>query len=44
LVLHRLAARWSPEQHEEAKVMLDGLARNLVAELPIAPAGRRAER
>jgi len=42
-VLHRLAARWSPEQHEEAKAMLDGLARNLIAELPIAPAGQRAE-
>jgi hypothetical protein len=38
MVLHRLAARWSPEQHLEAKAMLDGLARSLIAELPIAPA------
>jgi DNA-binding MarR family transcriptional regulator len=38
MVLQRLAARWSPEQHEEAKAMLDGLARSLIAELPIAPA------
>jgi DNA-binding MarR family transcriptional regulator len=37
-VLHRLAARWSPEQHVEATAMLDRLARNLIAELPIAPA------
>jgi EmrB/QacA subfamily drug resistance transporter len=37
-LLHRLAARWSPEQHLEAKAMLDGLARSLIAELPIAPA------
>ena len=44
MVLHGLAARWSPEQHEEAKAVLDGLARNLIAELPIAPAGRLAER
>jgi DNA-binding MarR family transcriptional regulator len=44
MVLHRLAARWSPEQHEEAKAMLDGLARNLIAELPIAPAGQLVER
>ena len=42
--LHRLAARWSPEQHEEAKAMLDGLARNLIAEIPIAPAGQLAQR
>jgi EmrB/QacA subfamily drug resistance transporter len=38
MVLHRLAARWSPVQHTEAKAMLDGLARSLIAELPIAPA------
>jgi MFS family permease len=38
-VLQRLAARWSPEQHVEAKAMLDRLARNLIAELPVAPAG-----
>jgi hypothetical protein len=44
MVLQRLAARWSPEQHEEAKAMLDGLARNLIAELPIAPAGQPAQR
>ena len=44
MVLQRLAARWSPEQHEEAKAMLDGLARNLIAELPIAPPGQLAER
>jgi len=37
-LLHRLAARWSPEQHLEAKAMLDGLAQSLIAELPIAPA------
>jgi EmrB/QacA subfamily drug resistance transporter len=37
-MLHRLAAQWSPEQHVEAKAMLDRLARNLIAELPIAPA------
>jgi EmrB/QacA subfamily drug resistance transporter len=37
-LLHRLAACWSPEQHVEAKAMLDRLARNLIAELPIAPA------
>jgi EmrB/QacA subfamily drug resistance transporter len=43
-VLHGLAARWSPEQHEEAKAMLDGLARTLMAELPIAPAGLHAAR
>jgi EmrB/QacA subfamily drug resistance transporter len=43
-VLHALAGRWSPEQHEEAKAMLDGLARNLIAELPIAPAGQIAAR
>ena len=36
--LQRLAARWSPEQHVEAKAMLDRLARNLIADLPIAPA------
>jgi len=42
--LHGLAARWSPEQHEEAKAMLDGLARNLIAEIPIAPAGQLAQR
>jgi MFS family permease len=40
-VLQRLAARWSPEQHVEAKAMLDAMARNMIAELPIAPA--RAE-
>lgn len=39
MVLHRLAARWSPEQHLEAKAMLDGLARSMIAELPIAPPG-----
>jgi EmrB/QacA subfamily drug resistance transporter len=44
MVLQRLAARWSPEQHEDAKTMLDGLARSLIAELPIAPAGQAAER
>jgi DNA-binding MarR family transcriptional regulator len=38
-VLHRLTASWSPEQHVEAKAMLDRLARNLIAEPPIAPAG-----
>ena len=36
-VLQRLTARWSPEQHAEAKAMLDRLASNLIAELPIAP-------
>jgi hypothetical protein len=40
MVLHRLAARWSPEQHLEAKTMLDGLARSLIAELPIRPVRR----
>ena len=39
--LERLAARWAPEQHTEAKAMLDRLARSLIAEIPIAP-GRTA--
>jgi hypothetical protein len=39
-LLQRLAARWSPEQHAEAKAMLDGLARELIAELPVAPLAR----
>ena len=38
MVLQQLAAQWSPEEHAEAKTMLDGLARSLIAELPIAPA------
>jgi hypothetical protein len=42
-VLQRLAARWSPEQHLEAKAMLDGLAHSLIAELPIAPASSAGE-
>lgn len=37
-LLHELAARWSPEEHAEAKAMLDGLALDLIAELPVAPA------
>ncbi|HLH98836.1 MAG TPA: MDR family MFS transporter [Xanthobacteraceae bacterium] len=44
MVLHRLAARWSPEQHLEAKAMLDALARSMIAELPIAPAPARPAR
>jgi EmrB/QacA subfamily drug resistance transporter len=29
--------RWSPEDHEEVRTMLNGLARDLVAELPASP-------
>jgi hypothetical protein len=41
---HRLAEvleRWSPEEHAEVRTMLDRFARDLVAELPVAPARRR---
>lgn len=30
--------RWSPEEHAEARAMLDRFSRDLVAELPMAPA------
>jgi hypothetical protein len=35
--LSELLERWAPEQHAEVKAMLDGLARALIAELPVAP-------
>jgi EmrB/QacA subfamily drug resistance transporter len=35
--LAELLERWSPESHAEAKAMLDRFARNLLAELPVAP-------
>jgi EmrB/QacA subfamily drug resistance transporter len=35
--LSGLLERWAPEQHAEVKAMLDGLARALIAELPVAP-------
>jgi len=44
MVLQQLAAQWSPEEHAEAKTMLDGLARSLIAELPIAPAHSGSQR
>ncbi|HEU5018508.1 MAG TPA: MFS transporter [Pseudolabrys sp.] len=37
-VLHRLTAQWAPERHDDAKAMLDRLARSLIADLPVAPA------
>jgi hypothetical protein len=33
-LLIQFAARWSPNEHAEAKAMLDGLAQTLIAELP----------
>jgi hypothetical protein len=36
--LSELLDGWEPEQHEEVRAMLDGLARELVAEPPRAPA------
>jgi MFS family permease len=35
--LAEFVARWSPEEHEEVRAMLSSFARNLVAEIPIAP-------
>ena len=35
--LAQLLERWTPEEHGEAKAMLDRLARTLVAELPVDP-------
>jgi hypothetical protein len=39
--LAQILERWSPEDHEEVRAMLNGLARELVAELP-ASSGRPA--
>ena len=35
--LARLLERWAPDEHAEAKAMLDRLARALIAEVPAAP-------
>ena len=35
--LARLLERWAPDDHAEAKAMLDRLARALIAEVPAAP-------
>jgi DNA-binding MarR family transcriptional regulator len=32
--LAQILERWSPEDHEEVRALLNGLARELVAELP----------
>lgn len=37
VVLHRLTTQWEPEQHADAKAMLDGLARSMLADMPIKP-------
>ena len=38
-VLERLCERWGPEKYPEAKQALDGLARSLLAEIPVTPTG-----
>jgi hypothetical protein len=35
--LSELLDGWEPEQHDEVRAMLDGLARELVAEPPVVP-------
>lgn len=38
--LAELLARWSPEEHAEARAMLTAFARELISELPVGPEGK----
>jgi EmrB/QacA subfamily drug resistance transporter len=40
--LAQILARWTPEEHQEVRAMLDGLARTLMADPPAVPEERAA--